>query len=315
MATDWDRIVREHGSMVYGTAWRSWATRPTPRTWSRTCSCKSTSCSRRTRCAAGWRCCAGWRLAAPRPSAPGRKTTPLDGLQLAAATDAPDAALLERETSERLREAIAQLPRREGEVFCLRYLKTCRISKSRRRCRSRRAPRRPRCTRRGPSWRPCWSNPRRGNSRGREAEPAGRTPVRGRAGRRAAGRRRTGAHRAGPGRVAGPRRGTGARLGPGKVNPWVRYHRIATAAAAAALLLLTFGLLLVCWRFDPGRHAARRLFGRPALPPGKGDEGGINDVAVGADHVADPVRPDRGDGAAGERPFVDAERNPFRRSP
>ena len=22
MATDWDRIVREHGPMVYGTAWR-----------------------------------------------------------------------------------------------------------------------------------------------------------------------------------------------------------------------------------------------------------------------------------------------------
>ena len=45
----------------------------------------------------------------------------LDGIQLASTVDAPDAALLERETTERFREAVAQLPRREGEVFCLRY--------------------------------------------------------------------------------------------------------------------------------------------------------------------------------------------------
>src|ERR1700680_70349 len=49
------------------------------------------------------------------------KRVPLDALHLASAIDAPDAALLEREPSERFREAIAQLPRREGEVFCLRY--------------------------------------------------------------------------------------------------------------------------------------------------------------------------------------------------
>ena len=50
------------------------------------------------------------------------------------------------------------------------------------------------------------------------------------------------------------------RLGPGKVNPWLRYHRAATAAAVAAVLFLAFGLLLICWHFEPGtglRNAER----------------------------------------------------------
>ncbi len=99
------------------------------------------------------------------------------------------------------------------------------------------------------------------------------------------------------------------RLGPGKVNPWVRYHRIATAAAVAAVLLLTFGLLLVCWRFDPnGRTGAAAPGADATRLPNNGDEGGNNDVAVGVDHGV--IRPRLGDGGPTESPFVSAERSP-----
>ena len=122
MATDWDRIVREHGPMVYGTAWRILGraadaedvvqdvflqvhqlqqTHPV-RYWvallRRLAACRALDRLRQR-----------------------RKTVSLDGIQLASSVDAPDAALVERETTERFREAVAQLPRREGEVFCLRY--------------------------------------------------------------------------------------------------------------------------------------------------------------------------------------------------
>ncbi len=122
MATDWDRIVREHGPMVYGTAWRILGraadaedvvqdvflqvhqlqqTHPV-RYWvallRRLAACRALDRLRQR-----------------------RKTVSLDDIQLASTVAAPDAALLERETTERFRAAVAQLPRREGEVFCLRY--------------------------------------------------------------------------------------------------------------------------------------------------------------------------------------------------
>jgi RNA polymerase sigma-70 factor (ECF subfamily) len=51
-----------------------------------------------------------------------RKTTaPLDGLSLTDGAAGPEASLLQQELSERLRQALAQLPGREAEVFCLRY--------------------------------------------------------------------------------------------------------------------------------------------------------------------------------------------------
>jgi RNA polymerase sigma-70 factor (ECF subfamily) len=46
---------------------------------------------------------------------------PLGGLALYSTEDGPDEALLGKELAERLREAIATLPPREGSVFCLRY--------------------------------------------------------------------------------------------------------------------------------------------------------------------------------------------------
>ncbi len=96
------------------------------------------------------------------------------------------------------------------------------------------------------------------------------------------------------GRVAEPRLERARRLGPGKVNPWVRYHRIATAAAAAAVLLLTFGLLLVCWRFDPnGRPPSPLRAPTQPGPPATEMREGINDVVVGVDHGAGRPRPAR----------------------
>ncbi len=157
MATDWDRIVREHGSMVYGTAWRILGNAADAedvvqdvflqihqlqqshpvRYWvallRRLASCRALDRLRQR-----------------------RKTMPLDGLQLAAAIDAPDAALQERGD---VPSGCARRSRscRSGKAKCSAcgILKTCPTSKSRKRCRSRPAPRPSRCTRRGPSWRPC----------------------------------------------------------------------------------------------------------------------------------------------------------------
>ncbi|MGE0608721.1 MAG: RNA polymerase sigma factor, partial [Pirellulales bacterium] len=46
---------------------------------------------------------------------------PLDGLALAGSDDGPHEAAAASELRERLRQAVAQLPQREGAVFCLRY--------------------------------------------------------------------------------------------------------------------------------------------------------------------------------------------------
>jgi RNA polymerase sigma-70 factor (ECF subfamily) len=50
-----------------------------------------------------------------------KPTAPLDGLCLADGAAGPEASLLHRELFERFRQALAQLPGREAEVFCLRY--------------------------------------------------------------------------------------------------------------------------------------------------------------------------------------------------
>jgi len=45
----------------------------------------------------------------------------LNGVHLACSRDGPEETVLERELAERLRQAVARLPGREAEVFCLRY--------------------------------------------------------------------------------------------------------------------------------------------------------------------------------------------------
>ncbi len=119
--SDWPRIVREHGPLVFGTAWRILGheadvedvvqevflqayqlqqTRPV-RYWSgllrRLAACRALDRLRQR------------RLSLPLPDV----AIPLSAT--------PDCEAMERELRERLRLAIAELPPREAEVFCLRY--------------------------------------------------------------------------------------------------------------------------------------------------------------------------------------------------
>ena len=122
MATDWDRIVREHGPMVYGTAWRILGNAADAEDVVQDVFLQVHQLQRvhPVRC---WgallrrlaACRALDRLRRRRPS------LPLDGLTLAVTDDAPDDVAMGHELADRLREAIGQLPPREAEVFCLRY--------------------------------------------------------------------------------------------------------------------------------------------------------------------------------------------------
>ncbi len=120
--TDWERIVREHGPRVFGTAWRILGHaadaedvvqevflqahqlhRAKPvRFWGaflrRLAACRALD---RLRCR--------------------KATVPLDGHDLAGADDGPEEAAIGRELAVRLREAVGRLPEREAGVFCLRY--------------------------------------------------------------------------------------------------------------------------------------------------------------------------------------------------
>jgi RNA polymerase sigma-70 factor (ECF subfamily) len=119
--TDWNRLVREHGAAVFGTAWRilghaadteevvqevflevyrRWQTRPV-RHWGgllrRLAACRALDRLRRR-----------------------RSFAPLDN-NLVDGVPGPEADAIGRELAERLRHEIAQLPQREAAVFCLRY--------------------------------------------------------------------------------------------------------------------------------------------------------------------------------------------------
>ena len=119
---DWDRLVREHGPMVAGTAWRilghaadtedvvqdvflqahrlrlSQPVRSWPALLRRLAATQAL-----------------YRLRQRKPA------VPLDGLDLPTPTVEPDEAAQCAELADRLRQAVATLPAREGEVFCLRY--------------------------------------------------------------------------------------------------------------------------------------------------------------------------------------------------
>ena len=120
--TDWDRIVRTYGPLVFATAWRILGhaadtedvvqevflqvhrlqqTHPV-RHWGgllrRLAACRALDRLRQR-----------------------KNTVSLNGLSLVGPGEGPEAVAVERELAERLRLAIAQLPEREGAVFCLRY--------------------------------------------------------------------------------------------------------------------------------------------------------------------------------------------------
>ena len=120
--TDWERIVREQGPMVFGAAWRIlghagdaedvvqdvflevhrlWTARPV-RSWAgllhRLATCRALDRLRQR-----------------------KKTVSLDGLPLLSLNNGPEPEAIGNELAERLREAVSQLPQREAAVFCLRY--------------------------------------------------------------------------------------------------------------------------------------------------------------------------------------------------
>jgi RNA polymerase sigma-70 factor, ECF subfamily len=120
--TDWERIVREHGPRVFGTAWRilGHAADAEDVVQEVFLQAHQLHTIRSVRC---------WpaflhRLAACRALDRLRRrraTVPLDGHDPACAEDGPEEAAIGNELAGRLRDAVAALPGREAEVFCLRY--------------------------------------------------------------------------------------------------------------------------------------------------------------------------------------------------
>jgi RNA polymerase sigma-70 factor, ECF subfamily len=119
--TDWDRIVREHGSMVFGIAWRilghaadtedvvqdvfleAYRLRAgTVRHWGgllrRLAACRALDRLRQRRAHGS-----------------------LDGVALTSHEPGPEETVVGKELADRLRRAVGRLPQREASVFCLRY--------------------------------------------------------------------------------------------------------------------------------------------------------------------------------------------------
>ena len=122
MVTDWDRLVREHGPVVYATAWRilGHAADTEDVVQEVFLQAHQMQQAQEVRC---WQALLR-RLAACRALdrlRQRRYLVPLEGLALSSTVNDPEAIAIERELSVRLRQAISQLPRREATVFCLRY--------------------------------------------------------------------------------------------------------------------------------------------------------------------------------------------------
>jgi RNA polymerase sigma-70 factor, ECF subfamily len=121
-AAEWELLVREHGTMVFRTAWRivgnaadaediaqevfleahRLRARQAVQNWGgmlrRLATCRSLDRLRER-----------------------KNVLSLDVAVLAGKSSDPTETAIERELAERLRVAITQLPRREAEVFCLRF--------------------------------------------------------------------------------------------------------------------------------------------------------------------------------------------------
>lgn len=119
---DWDRIVREHGPVVFATAWRilGHAADTEDVVQEVFLQAHQMQQAQEVRC---WEALLR-RLAACRALdrlRQRRNMVSLEGMSIPTTLDDPEAVAVGRELAGRLRLAVAQLPRREATVFCLRY--------------------------------------------------------------------------------------------------------------------------------------------------------------------------------------------------
>jgi RNA polymerase sigma-70 factor (ECF subfamily) len=119
--TDWDRLIRAQGAAVFGTAWRILGHAADTEEVVQEVFLQAYR-MQQTQPVKHW---AGLlrRLAACRALDRLRQRKPFFSLdeRLEEAAPGPEAVAIERELAERLRQVIAQLPKREATVFCLRY--------------------------------------------------------------------------------------------------------------------------------------------------------------------------------------------------
>jgi RNA polymerase sigma-70 factor (ECF subfamily) len=120
--TDWDRIVREHGPVVFATAWRilGHAADTEDVVQEVFLQAHQMQQTEEVRC---WEALLR-RLASCRALdrlRQRRNTVSLEGLALPSRAGGPQEQVIERELATRLRQAVARLPHREATVFCLRY--------------------------------------------------------------------------------------------------------------------------------------------------------------------------------------------------
>src|SRR5262249_43620136 len=119
--TNWERIVREHGGMVFGTAWRVLG-------HAADCEDVVQEVFLEAHRLARSQTIRNWpgllrKLATYRALDRLRQRKEwhsLDGVALPT-EEGPEAAAMRQELADRLRQVLPQLPEREGTVFCLRY--------------------------------------------------------------------------------------------------------------------------------------------------------------------------------------------------
>ena len=119
---EWEQLVREHGTMVYRTAWRIVGNAADAEDIAQEVFLEA----HRVRARQAVKNWGGLlrRMSTCRSLDRLRERKSVLTLELshpAAEGSGPADAAIERELSERLRVAVTQLPRREAEVFCLRF--------------------------------------------------------------------------------------------------------------------------------------------------------------------------------------------------
>lgn len=119
---NWERIVREHGGMVFGAAWRVLGNAADSEDVVQDVFLEAHRLQK-VRTIRSWpgllRRLATYRALDRLRQR--REVTSLDGVPLATSADGPEATAMNNELAERLRQVLPQLPEREGAVFCLRY--------------------------------------------------------------------------------------------------------------------------------------------------------------------------------------------------